>query len=65
MAVLMLGLSGGPHLTASVALYQFFGYCLLVIAAIFALECWRRLATEHDLRGASWERADDRHPDAS
>ena len=37
MAVLMLGLSGGPHLTASVALYQFFGYCLLVIAAILAL----------------------------
>jgi ubiquinone biosynthesis protein len=37
MAVLMLGLSGGPHLTASVTLYQFFGYCLLVIAAILAL----------------------------
>jgi ubiquinone biosynthesis protein len=37
MAVLMLGLSGGPHLRASVALYQFFGYCLLVIAAILAL----------------------------
>jgi ubiquinone biosynthesis protein len=33
----MLGLSGGPHLTASVTLYQFFGYCLLVIAAILAL----------------------------
>ena len=37
MAVLMLGLSGGPHVTTSVALYQFFGYCLLVIAAILAL----------------------------
>ena len=37
MAVLMLGLRGGPHVTASVALYQFFGYCLLVIAAILAL----------------------------
>ena len=37
MAVLMLGLRCGPHVTASVALYQFFGYCLLVIAAILAL----------------------------
>ena len=37
MAVLMLGLHGGPHITASVTLYQFLGYCLLVIAAILAL----------------------------
>lgn len=37
MAVLMIGLRGGPALSASVSLYSFFGYCLLVIAAILAL----------------------------
>jgi ubiquinone biosynthesis protein len=37
MAVLMLGLNGGPAITKAVTLYAFFGYCLLVIAAILAL----------------------------
>lgn len=37
MAVLMLGLRGGPRLTTTVGLYQFLGYCLLVISAILAL----------------------------
>lgn len=37
MAVLMLGLHGGPRLTAAVSLFQFFGYCLLVVASILAL----------------------------
>jgi ubiquinone biosynthesis protein len=37
MAVLMLGLHGGPVITTTVSLYAFFGYCLLVIAAILAL----------------------------
>jgi ubiquinone biosynthesis protein len=37
MAVLMLGLHGGPSLTATVSLYQFLGYCLLVLSAILAL----------------------------
>jgi ubiquinone biosynthesis protein len=37
MAVLMLGLHGGPHVTSSITFYQFLGYCLLVIAAILAL----------------------------
>jgi ubiquinone biosynthesis protein len=37
MAVLMIGLPGGPALSKSVSLYSFFGYCLLVIAAILAL----------------------------
>jgi ubiquinone biosynthesis protein len=37
MAVLMIGLHGGPALTASVSLYSFFGYCLLSIAAILAV----------------------------
>jgi len=37
MAVLMLGLHGGPALSKDVSLYSFFGYCLLVIAAILAL----------------------------
>ena len=37
MAVLMLGLHGGPRLASSITLYQFLGYCLLVIAAVLAL----------------------------
>jgi ubiquinone biosynthesis protein len=37
MAVLMIGLHGGPALTSEVSLYSFLGYCLLVIAAILAL----------------------------
>jgi ubiquinone biosynthesis protein len=37
MAVLMIGLHGGPALTREVSLYSFFGYCLLVIAAILAV----------------------------
>jgi ubiquinone biosynthesis protein len=37
MAVLMIGLHGGPALTKTVSLYSFFGYCLLVIAAILAV----------------------------
>ena len=37
MAVLMLGLHGGLAITKTVTLYAFFGYCLLVIAAILAL----------------------------
>ena len=37
MAVLMLGLHNGPHMTSSITLYQFLGYCLLVIAAVLAL----------------------------
>ena len=37
MAVLMLGLSGGPVVTSRVSLYEFLGYCLLVISAILAL----------------------------
>jgi len=37
MAVLMIGLHGGPALTKDVSLYSFFGYCLLVIAAILAV----------------------------
>ena len=37
MAVLMIGLHGGPSLTRAVSLYSFFGYCLLVIAAILAV----------------------------
>ncbi len=37
MAVLMIGLHGGPALTSEVSLYSFLGYCLLVIAAILAV----------------------------
>jgi ubiquinone biosynthesis protein len=37
MAVLMIGLHGGPALSKSVSLYSFLGYCLLVIGAILAV----------------------------
>jgi ubiquinone biosynthesis protein len=37
MAVMMIGLHGGPNVTPTVTLYAFFGYCLLVIAAILAV----------------------------
>ncbi|HEY2239201.1 MAG TPA: AarF/UbiB family protein [Streptosporangiaceae bacterium] len=37
MAVLMIGLHGGPSVTRQVSLYAFFGYCLLVVAAILAV----------------------------
>jgi ubiquinone biosynthesis protein len=37
VAVLMIGLHGGPALSKTVRLYSFFGYCLLAIAAILAV----------------------------
>jgi ubiquinone biosynthesis protein len=37
MAVLMIGIRGGPALSKTISLYSFFGYCLLVIAAILAV----------------------------
>jgi ubiquinone biosynthesis protein len=37
MAVLMLGLRGGPVVSAQVTLYEFLGYGLLVVSAILAL----------------------------
>jgi len=47
MAVLMLGLHSGPAITQTVTLYAFFGYCLLVIAAILVL---RVLVFRPDIR---------------
>ena len=37
MAVMMIGLRGGPVISRNVTLYSFFGYCLLVTAAILAV----------------------------
>jgi ubiquinone biosynthesis protein len=37
MAVMLIGLHGGPAITRTVSLYAFFGYCLLVVAAILAV----------------------------
>jgi ubiquinone biosynthesis protein len=37
MAVALLALKGGPAMTAAISLYQFLGYCLLVICALLAL----------------------------
>jgi len=40
MAVVLLAVKGGPVLTRTVSLYQFLGYCLLVICSRCA--CWPR-----------------------
>jgi ubiquinone biosynthesis protein len=37
MATRLLGIAGGPTLTPAISLYQFLGYCLLVIAGILGL----------------------------
>jgi ubiquinone biosynthesis protein len=37
MAILMLGLRGGPTITSRVSLLPVLGYCLLVISAIVAV----------------------------
>ncbi|MFG2087558.1 ABC1 kinase family protein [Spirillospora sp. NPDC048824] len=37
MAVLLLGLKGGPVMTPAVSLYQFFGYCGLVVCSVLSL----------------------------
>ncbi|WP_433476116.1 ABC1 kinase family protein [Spirillospora sp. CA-142024] len=37
MAVMLLGLKGGPAMTADVTLYEFFGYCGLVICSVLSL----------------------------
>ncbi len=37
MAVALLALKGGPAMTATIGLYQFLGYCLLVVCALLAL----------------------------
>ncbi|RJL34673.1 ABC1 kinase family protein [Bailinhaonella thermotolerans] len=37
MAVLLLGTAGGPPLTGTTSLYQFLGYCLLVISSVLVL----------------------------
>ena len=37
MAVALLALKGGPAMTATIGLYQFLGYCLLVICSLLAL----------------------------
>ena len=37
MAVALLALKGGPAMTPAIGLYQFIGYCLLVICALLAL----------------------------
>jgi ubiquinone biosynthesis protein len=37
MAVALLALKGGPAMTETISLYQFLGYCLLVICSLLAL----------------------------
>jgi ubiquinone biosynthesis protein len=35
--VALLALKGGPAMTATISVYQFLGYCLLVICALAAV----------------------------
>lgn len=37
MAVMLLGLDGGPAMATDVSLYQFLGYCMLVVCSVLAL----------------------------
>ncbi|MFZ0215042.1 MAG: AarF/UbiB family protein [Candidatus Dormiibacterota bacterium] len=37
MAVLLLGVRGGPSVTDQISLYAFFAYCLLIISSVLAL----------------------------
>jgi len=71
MAVLMLGLHGGPVITKTVSLYAFFGYCLLVIAAMLASACWCSCSdltpddVPEQLIGGGEEPANGRGPDGA
>jgi ubiquinone biosynthesis protein len=43
MAVVLLAIKGGPVMTPTVSLYQFLGYCLLVICSLLALRVLARV----------------------
>ena len=43
MAVVLLAIKGGPVMTPRVSLYQFLGYCLLVISSLLALRVLARV----------------------
>jgi hypothetical protein len=43
MAVVLLSIKGGPVMTRTVSLYQFLGYCLLVICSLLALRVLARV----------------------
>jgi ubiquinone biosynthesis protein len=43
MAVVLLAIKGGPVMTPTVSLYQFLGYCLLVISSLLALRVLARV----------------------
>ncbi len=53
IAVLMLGLHGGPDVTHRVTLYAFIGYCLLVFAGVLALRVLVLVFTRRSLTGTS------------
>jgi ubiquinone biosynthesis protein len=45
-SVLLLGLSGGPRITSTLAVYQLFGYCGLFSSAILILRVIVAIARE-------------------
>ena len=53
MAVALLALHGGPAMTAAVSLYQFLGYCLLVVCALLALRVLAAVFRTRALAGLS------------
>jgi ubiquinone biosynthesis protein len=52
MAVVLLAIKGGPVMTTAVTLYQFLGYCLLVICSLLALRALAAVFTSAASGGA-------------
>ncbi|WP_026930835.1 ABC1 kinase family protein [Glycomyces tenuis] len=50
MAVMLIGIEGGPELTAEIGLYQFFGLSLLLVASVMALRVLADIFTRSDRR---------------
>ena len=53
MAVILLAIKGGPVMTSAVTLYQFLGYCLLVICSLLALRALAAVFTSGSGGGGS------------
>jgi ubiquinone biosynthesis protein len=56
MAVVLLAIKGGPVMTSAVTLYQFLGYCLLVICSLLALRALAAVFTSGSVSGGARRR---------
>jgi ubiquinone biosynthesis protein len=56
MAVVLLAIKGGPVMTSAVTLYQFLGYCLLVICSLLALRALAAVFTSGAVSGGGRRR---------